>query len=151
MANGRGWRHPEGFRRMAVERFKCCENIEWLAEELGVPRQTLYRWHEESQQAAVGEEQVTEKSRESRPAKRDCRFKAVACGQDRQRIDKPTAVARLILKGAVRARSRKLAAERSPHLSDYHGNILGRVPRLVAADVSVAGVNIPFTRLNHCR
>jgi len=66
MANGRGWRHPEGFRRMAVERFKCCENIEWLAEELGVPRQTLYRWHEESQQAAVGEEQVTEKSRESR-------------------------------------------------------------------------------------
>jgi hypothetical protein len=51
---------------MAVERFKCCENIEWLAKELGLPRQTLYRWHEESEQAEVGEEQVTEKSRESR-------------------------------------------------------------------------------------
>jgi len=43
MANGRGWRYPEIFRRMAVERFKCCENIEWLAKELGVPRQTLSR------------------------------------------------------------------------------------------------------------
>lgn len=26
---------------MAVERFKCRENIEWLAKELGVPRQLL--------------------------------------------------------------------------------------------------------------
>jgi predicted RNase H-like nuclease (RuvC/YqgF family) len=51
---------------MAVARFKCCENIEWLAKELGVPRQTLYRWHEESKRAEVGEEQPTEKSRESR-------------------------------------------------------------------------------------
>ena len=66
MANGRGWRYPEDFRRMAVERFKCCENIEWLAKELGIPRQTLYRWHEESERAKVGEEQATEKSRESR-------------------------------------------------------------------------------------
>ena len=66
MANGRGWRYPENFRRMAVERFKNCENIEWLAKELGVPRQTLYRWHEESERAEVGEEQPTEKSRESR-------------------------------------------------------------------------------------
>jgi hypothetical protein len=66
MANSRGWRYPENFRRMAVDRFKCCENIEWLAKELGVPRQTLYRWHEESERAEVGEEQPTEKSRESR-------------------------------------------------------------------------------------
>lgn len=66
MANGRGWRYPEEFRRMAVERFKSCENIEWLAKELGVPRQTLYRWHQESERAEVGEEQPTEKSRESR-------------------------------------------------------------------------------------
>src|SRR5262249_243316 len=66
MANGRGWRYPEDFRRMAVERFKCCENIEWLAKGLGVPRQTLYRWQEESEQAEGGEEQVIEKSRESR-------------------------------------------------------------------------------------
>jgi hypothetical protein len=34
MANGRGWRCPEDFRRMAVERFKNWENIEWLAKEL---------------------------------------------------------------------------------------------------------------------
>jgi len=43
MANGRGWRYPEIFRRMAVERFKFCENIEWLAKELGVPRQNENR------------------------------------------------------------------------------------------------------------
>jgi predicted RNase H-like nuclease (RuvC/YqgF family) len=66
MANSRGWRYPENFRRTAVERFKCCENIEWLAKELGVPRQTLYRWHEESERIGVGEDQSTEKSRESR-------------------------------------------------------------------------------------
>jgi transposase-like protein len=63
MANSRGWRYPETFRRMAVERFKCCKNIEVLAKELGVPRQTLYRWHEEAERAKVGEEQPTEKSR----------------------------------------------------------------------------------------
>ena len=27
MANSRGWRYPENFRRIAVERFECCENI----------------------------------------------------------------------------------------------------------------------------
>jgi len=51
---------------MAVERFKCCENIEWLAKELGVPRQTLYRWHDELERSQDGEEPPTEKSRESR-------------------------------------------------------------------------------------
>jgi transposase len=66
MANGRGWRFPEDFGRAAVERFKNCENIEWLAKELGVRRQTLYRWNEESERAEVGEDQPTEKSRESR-------------------------------------------------------------------------------------
>ena len=66
MPNRRGWRYPENFRRAAVERFKCCENIEWLAKELGVPRQTLYRWYEESERVGVDEEQPTEKSRESR-------------------------------------------------------------------------------------
>jgi transposase len=62
----RRWRYPEDFRRMAVERFKCCENIEWLAKELGVPRQTLYRWHEESERNAEEGEPIPEKSRESR-------------------------------------------------------------------------------------
>jgi transposase-like protein len=66
MANGRGWRCSEIFRRMAVERFKCCENIEWLAKELGVPWQTLYRWHDALERSQDGEEPPTEKSRESR-------------------------------------------------------------------------------------
>jgi hypothetical protein len=66
MTNGRAWRYPKDFRCMAVEQFKKCENIEWLAKEPGVPRQTLYRWHEESERAEVGAEQPTEKSRESR-------------------------------------------------------------------------------------
>jgi len=55
MANGRGWRYPEDFRRKAVERSKCCENIAWLSKELGLPRQNLYRWHEESERAEVAD------------------------------------------------------------------------------------------------
>ena len=66
MNKGKVWRHPETFHRMAVERFKCCENIEHLAKELGVARQTLYRWHKESECAEEGEDPVLAKSRESR-------------------------------------------------------------------------------------
>jgi transposase len=66
MRNRNGWRYPEEFRRMAVERFKCCENIEWLAKELSVPRQTLYRWEKESERNAEEGEPIPEKSRESR-------------------------------------------------------------------------------------
>ncbi len=51
---------------MAIERFKCCENIEHLAKELGVARQTLYRWHKKSECADKGQDAVLEKSRESR-------------------------------------------------------------------------------------
>jgi transposase-like protein len=51
---------------MAIERFKCCENIEHLAKELGVARQTLYRWYKKSECADEGQEAVLEKSRESR-------------------------------------------------------------------------------------
>ena len=51
---------------MAIERFKCCENIKHLAKELGVARQTLYRWHKKSECAEEGEEPVLAKSRESR-------------------------------------------------------------------------------------
>ena len=42
------------------------KNIEWLARELGVPRQTLYRWNEESERTAEEGESIPEKSRESR-------------------------------------------------------------------------------------
>ena len=66
MINKRRWRYPESFRQMAIGRFKCCENIWWLAKELGVPRQTLYRWHEESQRTASEGEPIPKKSRESR-------------------------------------------------------------------------------------
>jgi predicted RNase H-like nuclease (RuvC/YqgF family) len=66
MNKGKVWRHPETFHRMAVERFKCCENIEHLAKELGVARQTLYRWHKKSECAAEDQDAVLEKSRESR-------------------------------------------------------------------------------------
>jgi transposase-like protein len=51
---------------MAIERFKCCENIKHLAKELGVARQTLYRWHKKSESAEEGQDVVLEKSRESR-------------------------------------------------------------------------------------
>jgi len=51
---------------MAIERFKCCENIEHLAKELGVARQTLYRWHKKSECAEESEDPVLAKSRESR-------------------------------------------------------------------------------------
>jgi len=65
MTNRSVWRYPENFRQTAMERFKCCENVVHLAKELGVLRQTLYRWHEESARFG-GEEPVLEKSRESR-------------------------------------------------------------------------------------
>ena len=67
MNNKRVWRHPEEFRQMALERFKSCENIVLLSKEIGVPRQTLYRWEEEQGELIeLGEEPPTEKSRESR-------------------------------------------------------------------------------------
>jgi transposase-like protein len=66
MNKGKVWRHPETFQRLAVERFKCCENIEHLARELGVARQTLYRWYKKSEGADEGQHTVLEKSRESR-------------------------------------------------------------------------------------
>ena len=66
MNKGKVWRHPETFHRMAIERFKCCENIKHLAKELGVARQTLYRWHKKSECAEEGEDPVLAKSRESR-------------------------------------------------------------------------------------
>jgi len=37
---------PGKFADWLVERFKCCENIDWLAR-TWCTRQTLYRWHDE--------------------------------------------------------------------------------------------------------
>ena len=79
---GEGVAVPRRFPPMGVERAKCCENIEWLAKELGVPRQTLYRWHEESERAEVELNQPTEKSRESRLRREVGRFEAFAARKD---------------------------------------------------------------------
>jgi transposase-like protein len=66
MNNKRVWRHPENFRQMALDRFRSCESIVQLSKEIGIPRQTLYRWEKKSEQVVAGEEQPTEKSRETR-------------------------------------------------------------------------------------
>lgn len=66
MTNRKVWRYPEAFRALALDRFNRCENVELLAHELGLPRQTLYRWHEQSERAEPDEQPVTAKSRESR-------------------------------------------------------------------------------------
>lgn len=79
MINKRGWRYAESFRQTAVERFKCCENVEWLAKELGVPRQALYRWNEESERNAQEGEPILEKSRESRLRRGGTRAEAFGC------------------------------------------------------------------------
>jgi|SRR5580658_1006467 hypothetical protein len=60
------WRHQETIQQMAVKRFERCENIEHLAKERGVARQTLYRWHGKSECAEESRDAVLEKSRESR-------------------------------------------------------------------------------------
>ena len=64
MNKGKAWRYPETFHRMAVERFKCCENIKHLAKELGVARQTLYRWHKKRECTEEGEDPLLAKSRD---------------------------------------------------------------------------------------
>ena len=66
MNKGKVWRRPETFQRMTVERFKCSENIEHLAKELSVARQTLYRWHKKSECAEESEDPLLAESRESR-------------------------------------------------------------------------------------
>jgi hypothetical protein len=66
MTDKNGWRYPNAFRAIAVDRFKHCENVGMLAKELGLSRQTLYRWHAESERADVCKEPTPEKLRDSR-------------------------------------------------------------------------------------
>jgi transposase-like protein len=40
-------RHPNEFRRMAIECFNSCENILALANELGIQRTLLYKWRKQ--------------------------------------------------------------------------------------------------------
>jgi transposase len=49
-------RHPEELRRVAIKRFRSCENVALLAKEIGIPRQTLYRWIDESERVEADED-----------------------------------------------------------------------------------------------
>jgi transposase-like protein len=68
MTNRKVWRYPEAFRALALDRFNRCENVELFAREIGIPRQTLYRWQKQSEREETDsdEQPVTAKSRESR-------------------------------------------------------------------------------------
>ena len=47
-------RHPPEVRRMAIKRFRSCDNVARLAKEIGIPRQTLYRWIDETERYRYG-------------------------------------------------------------------------------------------------
>ena len=56
MARRRFCRHPNEFKRMAVERFNNCQNIAALAKELGTQRRLLYTWRKSFEVGdAIGE------------------------------------------------------------------------------------------------
>jgi transposase-like protein len=65
VAEKRKGRHPAAFRKMAVERMKCCENIVALSEELSVSRRLLYRWRHQLDPVDGGQEPPPESPRES--------------------------------------------------------------------------------------
>jgi transposase len=80
MGQGRVKRHPEELREMAIKRFRSCENVAQLAREIGIPRQTLYRWIDESERVETDEEGQlvpATKGRESRLRKRISQLKHV--------------------------------------------------------------------------
>ena len=80
MSVGRVKRHPEELRRVAIKRFRSCENIALLAREIGIPRQTLYRWIDESERVEADEEGQlvpATKGRESRLRKQISHLKHV--------------------------------------------------------------------------
>jgi len=56
MSVGRVKRHPEELREVAIKRFRSCENVAQLAREIGIPRQTLYRWIDESERVETDED-----------------------------------------------------------------------------------------------
>ena len=66
MATRRVWRHPNEFKRMAVERFNNCENIVALAKELGIQRRLLYKWRKNFEVADAIGEPVPPNAREGR-------------------------------------------------------------------------------------
>jgi transposase-like protein len=80
MSHGRIRRHPDDLRAMAIRQFRSCANVARLAREIGIPRQTLYRWMDESERVETDEDgQVTRgtKDREARLRKRIAHLKHV--------------------------------------------------------------------------
>ena len=73
MVHGRTKQHPEEVRTAAIRQFRSCQNVAQLARQIGIPRQTLYRWIDESERAEAGEDGrlvLGAKYRESRLRKR---------------------------------------------------------------------------------
>lgn len=73
MVHGRTKQHPEELRAAAIRRFRSCQNVAQLAREIGIPRQTLYRWIDESERVEADEDGrlvPAAKDRQSRLRKR---------------------------------------------------------------------------------
>ena len=62
-------RYPLAFRKRAVERLKSCDHIGALAEELGVPRRSLYRWRKQLE--PIGEKPPPSGAVEAAPSRQD--------------------------------------------------------------------------------
>jgi transposase-like protein len=61
-------RYPDAFHKMAVERFKSCDNIVALSKELGVNRRLLYKWRDQLELKENGEgPPINSLKRELRP------------------------------------------------------------------------------------
>ncbi len=75
MATRRVWRHPNEFKRMAVERFNSCENIVALSKELGIERRLLYKWRKNFELADAIGEPVPPNAREGKLRKDLCHLK----------------------------------------------------------------------------
>ena len=75
MGKGRIGKYPRAFRQMAVERMKCCDNVQELAQELGVHRSVLYQWRDQlapqdrAEWQAAGETSESRLERENRQLK----------------------------------------------------------------------------------
>ena len=66
MAKRRGGQHhTAAFKQMVVARMKECDNIQGLAEELGVHRRLMYKWRDQFDAVEKGEELAPLNSRES--------------------------------------------------------------------------------------
>jgi transposase-like protein len=80
MTHRRIRRHPDNLREMAIKQFRCCKNVARLAREIGIPRQTIYRWIDESERIETdenGEIAPTANDREARLRKRISQLKHV--------------------------------------------------------------------------